>query len=125
MPCCCALLTTSASSLADIILADPELMRIFGPLLRRKDELGEELMAVAQASRELGPQIMRELAAFALRPSVRIGVVVDETQKITETAETLAPSAAAPHFFRNGWYGWQQAPGTSFVRMDIASFHGA
>lgn len=63
--------------------------------------------------------------ALERRPDLRVGVVVDETQKITEAAETLALTAAARVFFRNGWYGWQQAPGTSFVRMDIASSHGA
>lgn len=115
-----------ASLLADIVSSDPDLLAVFEPLLKRKDELGEKLGKQGQAARELGPQTVLDLTELLnQRPDLRVGVVVDETQKITEAAETLPPTAAARVFFRNGWYGWQQAPGTSFVRMDIASSHGA
>lgn len=109
---------------ADIVTADPELMSVFAPLLRRKDELGEHLNTQGQASRELGRQVVRDLVALLQRrPSLRIGVIVDETQKITEAVEKHVPVAA--NYFKSGWYGWQQAPGTAFVRMGIASSHGA
>ncbi len=115
------------SLLADIIQSNPELMAVFEPLFKRKDELGEKLGKQGQAARELGPQTMLDLTELLKRrPDLRVGVGVDETQKITEVAESAkVKDAAAREFFRNGWYGWQQAPGTSFVRMDIASSHGA
>lgn len=94
--------------------------------MKRKDELGELLNDQRQASRELGPQTMVDLVSLLeRRPSLRIGVIVDETQKITQAAETLSPSDVARVYFRKGWYGWQEKPGTRFVRMDIASSHGA
>lgn len=102
-------------------------MAVFEPLLKRKDELGEKLNTHGQAARALGPQTMLDLTALLkLRPDLRVGVIVDGTQRITLVAESAkVTDAAAREFFRNGWYGWQQAPGTSFVRMDIASSHGA
>lgn len=121
------LLPPRVSLLADIIQSNPDLMAVFEPLFKRKDELGEKLDQPGQAARELGPQTMLDLTALLRRrPDLRVGVVVDETQNITEAAESSkSTDAAARAFFRDGWYGWQQGAGTSFVRMDIASSHGA
>jgi hypothetical protein len=52
--------------------------------------------------------------------SQRFGVIIDEVQKITEAAERDNLS-----YFKEGWYGWQYSPANAFVRMDIASSHGA
>lgn len=118
------------SSHADIILGDPNLLRVFQPLLLRKDELGETLMEPSQAFLELGPGTMTNLVSeLQQRRSLRIGVILDETQKITEavakpTGSAGDPVSLAQSFFKKGWYGWQGAPGTAFVRMDIASSHG-
>ena len=48
------------------------------------------------------------------------GVIIDDAQKITEAVENVSLT-----YFKEGWYGWQYSPGNAFVRMDIASSHGA
>ena len=86
-----------ASLLADIILSDPVLLGVFEPLFKRKDELGEKLGVDGQAARELGGTTVQALTNLLNeRPDLRVGVVVDETQRITEVAEDMrAPTSAA------------------------------
>ena len=99
-------------------------MRVFEPLMRRKDEMGEPLLELGDAFASEADHTMRKLIDVArLRhraDSRPFGVIVDETQKITEAAERDKLA-----YFKEGWYGWQYSPGNVFVRMDIASSHGA
>ena len=95
------------------------MMCVFAPLMRRKDELGEPLFELGAFSNKAATTMQKLLALMNSRQQP-FGVIIDETQKITEAAERDKLA-----YFREGWYGWQYAPGNAFVRMDIASSHGA
>ena len=113
--------------LTDIVEGDADLMRVFEPLMRHMDETRRPLFDLDAA--ELGAAFkdkvastMRKLVALVRHraKSQPFGVIIDEVQKITEAAERNNLS-----YFKEGWYGWQYSPGNAFVRMDIASSHGA
>ncbi len=106
----------------DLVLHDAKLLAVFEPLLSRKDELNEPLFFYRDETvKALWRTTMKALLAHLReRSSLRIGVIIDETQKITEAVEKDSLA-----YFKRGWYGWQRAPGNAFVRMDIASSHGA
>jgi len=112
----------SPALLADIILAHPELAAAFQRVMRRKDELGEPLFVAGAEEFKSLWRNARQAFVDLLRPTgaPRFGVIIDETQKITDCVERTKLE-----YFMEGWYGWQQSPGTQFVRMDIASSHGA
>lgn len=102
---------------ADLVAKDPRLLRAFLPHFTGEEE-------------KLGPATMARLTDI-LRgdSSVKIGVIVDEVQAITNLVESELSAAdaqtrAAVSYFHSGWYGWQGEPGRLFVRMDIASSHG-
>ncbi len=108
--------------LADIVLGDVGLMSVFEPLLRRKDEMNESLFEMGPALVGTATSTMAKLLALvdSRRATSPFGVIIDEVQKITEAVERDNLM-----FFKEGWYGWQYLPGSAFVRMDIASSHGA
>jgi hypothetical protein len=95
---------------------------VFEPLLRHKDSFGEELFDKREetAKAEWRTTLSVLLTRLASRSSLRIGVIIDQTQKITE-----AVKGPSHNYFKEGWYGWHCSPGNAFVRMDIASSHGA
>ena len=99
-------------------------MRVFEPLMRHMDETREPLFELGAAFGGKAASTMRKLIDVArLRhraDSRPFGVIIDESQKITEAAERDKLA-----YFKEGWYGWQYSPGHAFVRMDIASSHGA
>ncbi len=106
---------------ADLILGDADLMRVFEPLMRRKDELREPLFELGAAFGDKAASTMEKLLTLVdSRRQQPFGVIIDEVQKITEAAERDKLA-----YFKEGWYGWQYSPGNAFVRMDIASSHGA
>lgn len=107
----------ACSPLADLVLADDDLMEIFEPLLRHMDDRGEPLFdAPAIAGGKAAVTVTWLTNVIQHR---RCGLIVDETQKITE-ADGVSLQA-----FKRKWYGWQCSRGRFFVRMDIASSHGA
>ena len=108
--------------LPDIVLRDADLLDVFEPLLRHKDKLGEPLFVdrIKTAKTEWHATLNALVSHLSSRSSLRIGVIIDETQKITEAVEERSLK-----YFKEGWYGWQYSPGRAFVRMDIASSHGA
>ena len=112
------------SPLADIVEGDADLMRVFEPLLRHMDEAGEPLFGGDDSVfSEKATATMHRLQPHlhSLPGHVQpFGVIIDETQKITEAVE----HHKLP-YFKEGWYGWRNSPGNLFVRMDIASSHGA
>jgi hypothetical protein len=100
---------------ADLIAADPVLREALAPALR-----GGPLDAA----------VMSSLAsALKKRPGPVVGVIVDEAQAITfairdgmdPKADPTERTAAA---FLKQWHTWTDATNV-FVRMDIASSHGA
>ena len=94
-------------------------MRVFEPLMRHMDEMGKPLLNASAAFSDKATAIMKELVALVDSRPQPFGVIIDEAQKITEAAERDKLA-----YFK-GWYGWQHSPGNAFVRMDIASSHGA
>ena len=95
-------------------------MRVFEPLMRHMDEMGKPLLNASAAFSDKATATMKELVALVDSRPQPFGVIIDEAQKITEAAERNNLS-----YFKEGWYGWQYSPGNAFVRMDIASSHGA
>ena len=95
-------------------------MRVFEPLMRHMDEMGKPLLNASAAFSNKATATMKELVALVGSRPQPFGVIIDEAQKITEAAERNNLS-----YFKEGWYGWQYSPGNAFVRMDIASSHGA
>jgi hypothetical protein len=100
-------------------------MRVFEPLMRHMDEKRQPLFDLAAVELDAAvsdkvASTMRKLVALVRRrtKSQRFGVIIDETQKITEAVDRH-------DYFKEGWCGWQYSPGNAFVRMDIASSHGA
>ena len=113
------------SPLEDIVQGDAGLMSVFEPLMRHMDEMGKPLFAASAAFSDKAAATMKELTVFlsdrrATRKSQHFGVIIDESQKITDAAEKQDLT-----YFKEGWYGWQHSPGNVFLRMDIASSHGA
>ena len=95
-------------------------MRVFEPLMRHMDEVGEPLFGLGAAFGGKAASTMEKLLTLVDSRPQPFGVIIDETQKITEAAERDKLA-----YFKEGWYGWQYSPGNAFVRMDIASSHGA
>jgi hypothetical protein len=81
--------------------------------------MGEPLFKLGAAAKAMADDAMEALRPVLQASSKRVGVIIDESQKITEAFEK-----DKVEYFQ-GWYGWQHGPGTLFVRMDIASSHGA
>ena len=105
----------------DIVLGDAGLMRVFEPLMRHMDEMGKPLLSASSTFSDKAAATMKELVALVDSRPQPFGVIIDEAQKITEAAERDKNLS----YFKEGWYGWQYSPGIAFVRMDIASSHGA
>ena len=95
-------------------------MRVFEPLMRHMDEMREPLLETGATFSDKAAATMENLVALVDSRPQPFGVIIDETQKITEAAERDKLA-----YFKEGWYGWQYSPGNAFVRMDIASSHGA
>ena len=95
-------------------------MRVFEPLMRHMEKMGKPLLNASAAFSDKATATMKELVALVGSRPQPFGVIIDEAQKITEAAERNNLS-----YFKEGWYGWQYSPGHAFVRMDIASSHGA
>ena len=95
-------------------------MRVFEPLMRHMDEMGKPLLNASAAFSDKATATMKELVALVDSRPQPFGVIIDEAQTITEAAER---DKILSYF--KGWYGWQHSPGHAFVRMDIASSHGA
>ena len=98
-------------------------MRVFEPLMRHMEKMGKPLLNASAAFSDKATATMKELVALVgsrRAKSQPFGVIIDEAQKITEAAERGKNLS----YFK-GWYGWQHSPGNAFVRMDIASSHGA
>lgn len=113
------------SSLEDIVQGDAGLMSVFEPLMRHMDEMGKPLFAAGAAFSDKANATMKDLTGLlsdrcTTSKSRHFGVIIDESQKITDAAEKHDLT-----YFKEGWYGWQHSPGNVFVRMDIASSHGA
>ena len=108
--------------LPDIVLRDADLLAVFEPLLRHKDSFGEPLFKNwdETAKTPWRKTLSALVSHLSSSSSLRIGVIIDETQKITEAVEERSLT-----YFKEGWYGWQYSHGTAFTRMDIASSHGA
>lgn len=108
--------------LTDIVLGDADLMRVFTPLMRHVDEIDKPLFKADSAfsDKDEVAATMRDLVSLVSTTKQPFGVIIDEAQKITEAAERDNLT-----YFKEGWYGWQYSPGNAFVRMDIASSHGA
>jgi hypothetical protein len=100
---------------ADIVQDDAELMDVFTPLMRLADERHQPLFSSPDpAFCEKAASTMQHLAiVLGRRPT--FGVIVDEVQKITEAVERDNMA-----YFKEGWDGWQQWPGSAFVRLDNA-----
>ncbi len=96
-------------------------MGVFEPLMRHMDEMGKPLLKASAAFSNKAAATMKELVAMVDSRPQPFGVIIDEVQKITEAAERDKSLS----YFKEGWYGWQYSPGNAFVRMDIASSHGA
>ena len=107
-------------SLADLVLGDADLMRVFEPLMRHMDEMREPLFELGAAFGGKAASTMEKLLTLVHSRPQPFGVIIDESQKITEAAERDKLA-----YFKEGWFGWQYSPGNAFVRMDIASSHGA
>ena len=105
---------------ADLVLGDADLMRVFEPLMRHMDEMHQPLLKTSATFSDKAAATMENLVALVDSRPQPFGVIIDEVQKITEAAERDNLS-----YFKEGWYGWQYSPGNAFVRMDIASSHGA
>jgi len=105
---------------ADLVLGDADLMRVFEPLMRHMDEMRQPLLKTSATFSDKAAATMENLVALVDSRPQPFGVIIDEVQKITEAAERDNLS-----YFKEGWYGWQYSPGNAFVRMDIASSHGA
>ena len=95
-------------------------MRVFEPLMRHMEKMGKPLLNASAAFSDKATATKKELVALVDSRPQPFGVIIDEAQKITEAAERDNLS-----YFKEGWYGWQYSPGNAFVRMDIASSHGA
>lgn len=100
---------------ADLIAAEPVLRAALAPAL-----LGGRLDGMLMTA------LLRSLEA---RPGPAVGVIVDEVQAITKAVERGAAAGAsaeercAARYFRK-WHNWDTATKV-FVRMDVASSHGA
>ena len=106
--------------LADLVQGDADLMRVFEPLMRHMDEMRQPLLKTSAAFSDKAAATMENLVFLVDSRPQPFGVIIDEVQKITEAAERDNLS-----YFKEGWYGWQYSPANAFVRMDIASSHGA
>ena len=101
---------------ADLIAANPVLRRILAPALVEGGALDASMYSAL-------------LKALAQRPGPVVSVIADEVQVITfahrDGASALAlPSERAAREFFSPWVMWD-SPARVFVRMDIASSHGA
>lgn len=101
---------------ADLIAADPVLRRIFAPALVKDGALNASMYSAL-------------LKALAQRPGPVVSVIADEVQAITFAHRDGAGAPEnsrgynAREFF-SPWVVWD-SPTRVFVRMDIASNHGA
>ena len=95
-------------------------MRVFEPLMRHMDEMRQPLLSSSDTFSDKAAATMENLVALVESRPQPFGVIIDEVQKITEAVERDNLT-----YFKEGWYGWQYSPGNVFVRMDMASSHGA
>ncbi len=97
---------------ADIIVNCTVLSPVFSLFFR-----GEEV---------LGPATMQRLKeVLRTHSNFVVGIIVDEVQAITAIVETPTKRELETKYFTLNWYSWHGGLGSLFVRMDIASSHGA
>jgi len=107
----------------DLIVAQPALRAALAPaLLLGPDEVG-------QMEVRLAGSIMDSVRSVLENPSIKVGIIVDEVQAITFAIrdgmadKALEVERIAASYFQD-WHNWDNR-NRVFVRMDIASSHGA
>jgi hypothetical protein len=108
---------------ADLIAAQPALRKALAPALVLEPDAVGETDATAAGS------IMKVLCnVLAANPSLNVGLIVDEVQTITNVKLAALKEPIPANFIANAyfesWYNWDNE-NRFFVRMDIASSHGA
>ena len=108
---------------ADLVAAQPALREALAPALVLDPK------AVGEMDADAADSIMGALrTALVSNPSLKIGLIVDEVQMITNVKLAALTEPIPVNFVANSyflqWYNWDNH-NRVFTRMDIASSHGA